>query len=138
MAPREAKQVIVIRRDLGMRRGKEIAQGAHASVAWISERLNRNRHCDDSETGDAWLEGEFTAAEMAWLEGTFTKVVCQVPSAEALEEIYLRALELGIKAHLIQDAGRTEFHGVPTFTAAAIGPDWTDKVDVVTGQLQLY
>ena len=32
---RPTKQVIVIRRDLRMRRGKEIAQGAHASMAWL-------------------------------------------------------------------------------------------------------
>lgn len=37
----EVKQVIVIRRDLGMRRGKEIAQGAHASMAWLRRRLKR-------------------------------------------------------------------------------------------------
>jgi peptidyl-tRNA hydrolase len=28
----EPRQVIVMRRDLGMRRGKEIAQGAHARL----------------------------------------------------------------------------------------------------------
>lgn len=29
------KQVILIRKDLKMRRGKEIAQGAHASMAFL-------------------------------------------------------------------------------------------------------
>jgi len=33
------KQVIVMRRDLGMRRGKEIAQGAHASMIWLALRI---------------------------------------------------------------------------------------------------
>ncbi|MGZ3423232.1 MAG: peptidyl-tRNA hydrolase, partial [Polyangiales bacterium] len=33
------KQVIVVRRDLKMRRGKEIAQGSHASMAFLTERL---------------------------------------------------------------------------------------------------
>ena len=36
---RPTKQVIVIRRDLRMRRGKEIAQGAHASMAWLRQRI---------------------------------------------------------------------------------------------------
>ena len=38
-APQPTKQVIVIRRDLRMRRGKEIAQGAHASMAWLRQRI---------------------------------------------------------------------------------------------------
>ena len=36
---RLTKQVIVIRRDLKMRRGKEIAQGAHASMLWLADRV---------------------------------------------------------------------------------------------------
>ena len=35
------KQVIVMRRDLGMRRGKEIAQGAHASMIWLALRIRQ-------------------------------------------------------------------------------------------------
>jgi PTH2 family peptidyl-tRNA hydrolase len=35
----DVKQVLVIRKDLKMRRGKEIAQGAHASMAWLTNRL---------------------------------------------------------------------------------------------------
>ena len=31
------KQVIAIRKDLKMRRGKEIAQGSHASMAFLTE-----------------------------------------------------------------------------------------------------
>ena len=36
LGPEDVKQVIVIRRDLKMRRGKEIAQGAHASSSWLA------------------------------------------------------------------------------------------------------
>lgn len=34
-------QVIVMRRDLGMRQGKEIAQGAHASMIWLALRIRQ-------------------------------------------------------------------------------------------------
>ena len=42
------KQVIVMRHDLKMRRGKQIAQGAHASMAFLTRRLqSRTSLCMD-------------------------------------------------------------------------------------------
>ncbi len=35
------KQVIVIRKDLKMRRGKEIAQGSHASMEFLVDQIRR-------------------------------------------------------------------------------------------------
>jgi hypothetical protein len=43
----------------------------------------------------------------------------------------------GLIAALIQDAGLTEFGGVPTYTALAVGPDRADRVDAITGALPL-
>lgn len=125
---REPKQVIVIRKDLKMRRGKEIAQGAHASLAWLADRFSRYAYVDNS----------FSDAEHAWIRGSFTKVVCQVSSEAELLDIYDRATAVGVTVRLITDAGRTEFGGVPTRTALAVGPDWDDVVDGVTGGLKLY
>lgn len=119
------KQVIVIRRDLKMRRGKEIAQGAHASTAWLT------RHVIDGAP-------PLTAAERQWLTGSFRKVVCQVTSEAELRALVDKASALGIEARLITDAGLTEFGGVPTVTAAAIGPAWDSLIDQVTGELVLY
>ena len=120
----EPKQVIVIRRDLGMRRGKEIAQGAHASMIWLSRRIR--------EPGYG-----FTQAERTWLEGSFTKVCVRVESEEELLGIVRAAEGAGVMAHLCVDAGRTEFHGVPTPTCCAIGPDFADRIDPITGHLKL-
>jgi PTH2 family peptidyl-tRNA hydrolase len=128
-----AKQVIVIRRDLGMRRGKEIAQGAHASIAWLTQRLGHPESMPP-EFHVAWL----SEAQRAWVAASFTKICCQVSSQQELEAVMDRALAAGVEAHLITDAGRTEFGGVPTVTAVAVGPDWEDRVDAVTGELRLY
>jgi PTH2 family peptidyl-tRNA hydrolase len=38
---------------------------------------------------------------------------------------------------LIIDSGKTEFGGVPTKTCLAIGPDYSEKIDKVTGNLKL-
>ncbi len=129
------KQVIVIRRDLKMRRGKEIAQGAHASLAWLARRLNfgilgKNEH--------NLVSGRFSDAERAWLTGSFRKITCQVPGEAEILALKEAADKLGTEAHVITDAGHTEFGGVPTITAIAIGPDLSERIDLVTGELALY
>lgn len=53
VSPGDVKQVIVIRRDLNMRRGKEIAQGAHASSAWLAFAVAK---AVDQTTGQAIVE----------------------------------------------------------------------------------
>lgn len=136
MSERQVKQVIVIRRDLRMRRGKEVAQGAHASMAWLAERVSAGHDMSLTSNGARYIL--LSQAEMAWLDGAFTKVTCQVAGLEELEALHQRALGLNIMARLITDAGRTEFGGVPTVTALAVGPDWSDVVDQVTGGLSLY
>ena len=125
---RRIKQVIVMRHDLGMRRGKQIAQGAHAAMAFLCERL---------EARGTISLADFTDAERQWLTGAFAKVCCRVDSEDQLLAIYDQALAAGLEVHLITDSGRTEFHGQPTRTCLAIGPDDAEKIDAITGSLQL-
>lgn len=128
------KQVIVIRRDLKVRRGKEIAQGAHAAMAWLTRRISLNlADCDT-----AWHMPDFSRAEYEWMTGSFRKIVCQVPDEGALRAVFEVARSAGLTAELITDIGATEFHGEPTVTALAVGPDWESLVDEVTGDLELY
>jgi PTH2 family peptidyl-tRNA hydrolase len=56
---------------------------------------------------------------------------------EELTEIHDIALQAGLEVHLITDSGETEFHGEPTNTCLAIGPDEAEKIDAITGDLQL-
>jgi len=80
---------------------------------------------------------DFTDAQRAWLAGTFAKVCCRVNSEAELMEIHDKALAAGLEVHLITDSGKTEFHGEPTRTCLAIGPDDADKIDAITGHLEL-
>lgn len=122
------KQVIVVWHDLGMRRGKQIAQGAHASMSFLCRRLQEDR---------AICLEDFTQEQRAWLTGSFAKVCCRVDNEEQLMAIHDMAVTAGLEVHLIIDSGKTEFHGQPTRTCLAIGPDDAEKIDAVTGQLQL-
>jgi peptidyl-tRNA hydrolase, PTH2 family len=125
----DAKQVIVMRKDLGMRKGKMIAQGAHASMAVLLDR--GDMHDDEFRI-------VLTPAMHTWVvTGRFTKVCVSVDSEAALEAIVAKAREAGVPCAMIVDAGKTEFHGVPTKTCCAVGPAWTDEVDAITGELPL-
>ena len=125
------KQVIVLRKDLKMRKGKMVAQGAHASMKAIIDR-----------GGIKHPESDVLIIEMIpemkdWLVGIFTKVCVSVDSEEELLNIYEQAKEAGLICSLIQDAGLTEFGGVPTYTAVAVGPAEREDVDKITGHLKL-
>ncbi len=130
---RPVKQVIVIRRDLRMRRGKEIAQGAHASMLWLADRVLQRM----TPAGTV-SRVEFSEAERTWLTTSFRKVTVKVGSEAELMGVYEKAIEAGLLVYLITDRGLTEFGGVPTHTCLGIGPDYDDLIDPVTGDLELY
>lgn len=131
------KQVIVMRTTYPsekgpkkLRRGKEIAQACHASVAFLSKRMER--------ISDDLFQIRLSKNEQEWIEGIFTKICLKVETEEELIEIERRAKEKGLNCHLITDRGLTEFGGIPTNTCLSIGPDEAERIDEVTGHLELY
>lgn len=126
------KQVILIRKDLRMRRGKEIAQGSHASLEFLASKLRAGL------IADLEVSVRLSPQEADWLSVGMAKICLQVNSEEELVRHHAAALERGLTSHLIRDSGRTEFGGKPTLTACAIGPDESDKIDAVTRDLSLY
>src|SRR5258705_12985107 len=115
-----------MRKDLNMRKGKMIAQGAHASMKVLLDR--------GAATGDGFMF-TVTPAMAAWLGGRFTKGCGSVDSQAALDEIHRRATEAGLPGALIVDAGPTQFKGVPTKTRVAVGPAGAAHVDPITRRL---
>jgi PTH2 family peptidyl-tRNA hydrolase len=73
-----------------------------------------------------------------WLTGRFKKICVYVNSEAELLAVHKQAQEHGLVTSLIQDAGLTEFSGVATYTAVAVGPDRADRIDLVTGTLPLF
>lgn len=112
------KQIIVMRKDLKMPRGKEIAQGAHASMKATL------LHQEDPRVKE-------------WLSGKFTKIAVGVNSEEELLDVYNKARAAGLIAELVTDAGLTVFNGVPTNTCIAVGPDTHEILQPITGNLKL-
>jgi PTH2 family peptidyl-tRNA hydrolase len=129
----DTKQVIVIRKDLKMRKGKMVSQGAHSSGKVFFDR----GHIEKQEDGPNLLVIPLTEEMEEWVENIFTKVCVGVDSEDELMSIFALAWGANLPCSLIQDAGLTEFDGVPTYTAACIGPAKIVDIDKITGHLKL-
>lgn len=140
---KDVKQVLVLRKDLNMRKGKMVAQGSHGSMAPLLEMMRGGKsHLEyEPEIIDGYYEMKLRvkvgSALDQWLRGCFKKICVSVDSDDELMEIYRQAKEAGLPAVLIVDSGLTEFCGVPTDTCVGIGPAYSDEIDKITGHLKL-
>lgn len=116
------KQVIVIRRDLNMRRGKEIAQGSHASLTASLKAI---------------IFKPMYFLKWFLLQGQ-RKITLQVQTEDEIKALELAASKKGLPVMMIVDSGTTEFGGKPTITAIAIGPAPSADIDEITKELKLY
>jgi len=111
------KQVIILRKDLNMRKGKMVAQGAHASIGAFLLTPQKDI--------DTWRNG---------FNGV--KICVGVDSEKELTDAYHFAKMEGLPAYLVLDIGKTEFKE-PTYTAVAIGPAEAELIDQITKELKL-
>lgn len=139
---KNSKQILVVRKDLNMRKGKIAAQCCHGSMAFLTK-----------ESTVEWFHGGFENASYFfkkyipsdgypqvirhWLENSFRKICVYVNSEEELVEIHEKALAAGLISHLVEDNGATEFNGVKTRTVAVIGPAWDEDFVGITDHLPL-
>jgi PTH2 family peptidyl-tRNA hydrolase len=138
------KQVICYRRDLNMRKGKIAAQCAHASLGVVLRRrvvLDRVAVQTAATGEEQWAELPadetlvlaLTPELMSWCTAGSKKVVLSVDDEQALHEVHRLAVAAGLPTALVRDAGMTEFGGVPTYTAVAVGPARDEQIDPITG-----
>jgi PTH2 family peptidyl-tRNA hydrolase len=113
------KQVIAVRTDLEMSKGKIAVQVAHGSVS-ATEQTRVHKQ-------DVWK---------AWLREGQKKVAVKVTSEEELLELRRQAVNHSLPYALIRDAGMTELPP-GTITVLGIGPAKTELIDEVTGDLKL-
>ena len=110
------KQVMVVRNDLKMGKGKIAAQCCHGSLgAYKKTNPEKIRK---------------------WENEAYAKVVCKVNSLEELLELKKQAIINKVSYYLVVDAGRTQ---VPTSTTTvlALGPDEDEILDKITADLKL-
>ena len=110
------KQVIIVRQDLKLPKGKACAQASHASVEAVLK-------------ADGGLVKKWRMSGMA-------KIVLKVQDEKELIKYFQLAKDEGLACSLITDAGRTVI-APGTKTCAGIGPDNSEKIDQITGELSL-
>ena len=112
------KQVVVVRTDLDMGKGKIAAQVGHACVLGAE-------HVRKSHPG--WFEKWWSGQE---------KVVVKVSGLKELEAIKLAAIDLNLPWSEVTDAGHTQI-SPGTVTCISIGPAPANLIDRITGDLKL-
>lgn len=140
------KQVIVLRKDLNMRKGKMVAQGAHASLSFITKPIQQHlleRKPEEffgqslaSRFGAHQVAVNLTVEEAQWITSSFTKITLGCADEVELLQLYWLAKQANLTVHLVTDNGVTEFGNVPTNTAICIGPHYNHKIDPITGHLK--
>jgi peptidyl-tRNA hydrolase, PTH2 family len=110
------KQVILIRKDLKLPKGKMAAQSAHASVEAV---LRSNKDIIKN-----------------WRSEGMKKVVLEITDLKELYKYKQMAEDFGLTTAVITDAGHTVV-APGTTTCMAIGPDEEEKIDKITGQLKI-
>lgn len=133
------KQVIVIRKDLNMRKGKMCAQASHASMAFLTKNgvMVPPTTWEPSNFNARFYSVENAEEIHYWLQNSFRKIVCYVNSEQELKDLHQKALDKGLISHMIEDNGATEFNGVKTLTCLAIGPHEDSKFEGITDHLPL-
>lgn len=111
------KQVIIVRSDLALSKGKVATQVAHASVEAVLV------------SGHGIVE--------KWHKQGMTKIVVEVGGKSELEKLIFTARNSGLVAVIVKDDGLTELTA-KTVTCGAIGPDTTTKIDSITKNLKLF
>ncbi len=128
------KQVLVVRRDLNMPRGKIAAQAAHGAVNALVR--GPGAHRVRTAAGEE-LRIPLSEPVRRWLDGEYRKIGLAAHSEAELLELARRAREAGVRCEEVWDNGLTMFEGRKTLTALALGPDDDVRLDALTGGLKL-
>jgi peptidyl-tRNA hydrolase, PTH2 family len=112
----EYKQVIIIRNDLKLPKGKMCSQAAHAAV-------------------DAAFKADKEDVKH-WRNSGSRKIVLKVKDKGELYKYAQTSKDLGLPTSIITDAGRTVI-APGTVTCCGIGPVTEDKVDNIVKDLQM-
>ena len=125
------KQVILIRRDLRLKRAAVAAMAAKVSCEFLIDN-------NVSERGDV-LKVNLTPQESDWLLGNSTRIILGVSSEDNLKSLLFKAELAGLSCYSMtgsQSKNDSDLN-YEEVLCAAIGPDDAERIDEITGNLKL-
>lgn len=141
------KQVIVVNKGLNMSTGKMAAMVAHGSISFLTKMIKdnvndkvllfeNNQHYYETKP----LELNRNLFEQ-WINGNFTKIILEAENQSVMEEIIYKAKECGMYNqtdffNIVDES--TEFEDIPRWAVIAFAPMDAEKINQVTGHLNLY
>jgi peptidyl-tRNA hydrolase, PTH2 family len=140
MAAPDVKQVILVRNDLKMSPGKVAAHVGHAAILFLINAIYEETFEGFPVKELQWMfgngpipwTGQDSENEKATIYGGMKKIVLGVDTYLEFQALLWAAENAGLKVFSVFD------EGVNDITAMAIGPDYAEKIDTITGKLDLY
>jgi PTH2 family peptidyl-tRNA hydrolase len=120
------KMAIVVRKDLELSPGKLAGQVAHAAIGCYRKTLEENM--EDHQKEDLIWE---------WFYEGQAKIILQVPTEQDLQNLLAKCVLYKVPYYEVRDMGLTELEP-DTFTCIGIGPELTENLNKITGNLKLY
>lgn len=118
----DVKQVIVVRRDLNIGRGKLAQDVAAASMQFLVDN-------NEAQRGDE-ITVKLSASEAEWLMSGSIATIVGCDSQTALEDLIFQAEMSDVEVHRVTDPS------LGALTCAAFGPCDAEEVDRITGNLK--
>lgn len=136
----ESRQIIIVRKDLGMSVGKMAAQTSHASMAFLIQMIK------DHGKGYEVMPFNLNEETYEWMNGAFTKTICEAKNRNHLMKAAKYAEELGLEEgkdfFLIKDNCYTELEPEDedgrTLTAIGFRPMTTEMAHKISKKFQLF
>jgi PTH2 family peptidyl-tRNA hydrolase len=119
----EVTQYIIVRSDLGMKKGKMAAQVAHAAVLSV-RKVEYNGDVLDR----TWLQ--------EWEDGAYAKIVLRADTFEQFKAIVAAFESEELLHSIVTDAGRTQIEA-GSMTAVGLQPMPRNMAKPVVGHLSL-
>jgi len=124
----DIKQIIVIRKDLNLKKAKLAAYVAHISMKFLLDNNEANR-------GDEFTI-KLSPEEAVWLREGSTPIVFGINSEDALRDMMFKAELDGIETYPLFVQDQNEFSGDNTLVCAAFGPASSQDLSGIMNKLK--